>query len=131
MENEDTEKKGLGEQIAEWRNRVGFDFATRPDTDPIEIAMSLTGADVRSMELDELGEHLVTLDGYYTYLNSEMGKIFSRVQFSRDATERIKLNQIKPFTEAVKVKIDLYKKIYDRKVREAKWRAYDATSNRG
>lgn len=121
----------LGQKIKEWRGKVGFKFARRPDTDPIEEAMSLTGSEISSMELDKLGEHLVTLDGYYTYLNAEMGKIFSRVQFSRDAVERIKLNQIKPFTEAVKVKIDLYKKIYDRKVREAKWRAYDATSNRG
>lgn len=121
----------LGQQIEEWRDKVGFKFAQRPNTDPIEEAMSLTGSEVASMELDKLGEHLVTIDGYYTYLNAEMGKIFSRVQFNRDPTERIKLNQIKPFTEAVKVKIDLYKKIYDRKVREAKWRAYDATSNRG
>lgn len=121
----------LGIKIETWRGKVGFKFAQRPETDPIEEAMNLTGRVVSHMTIDELGECLVTLDGYYTYLNAEMGKIFSRVQFNRDAVERIKLNQIKPFTEAVKVKIDLYKKIYDRKVREAKWRAYDATSNRG
>ena len=120
----------LGNKIADWRTKVGFEFAQRPDADPIKKAMSLTGFEIRTMNLDELGEHLVTLDGYYTYLNSEMGKIFSRVQFNRDAFERIKLNQIKPFTESVKVKIDLYKKIYDRKVREAKWRAYNVASDR-
>ncbi len=124
-------KEELGQEIEEWRAKVGFKFVQRPEADPIEEAMSLTGVEVSSMQLDKLGEHLVTIDGYYTYLNAEMGKIFSRVQFNHDPVERIKLNQIKPFTEAVKVKIDLYKKIYDRKVREAKWRAYDAASNRG
>jgi len=121
----------LRNHISTWRSKVGFQFVSRPESDPIAKAMNLTGVDISSMSLDEFGEHLVILDGYYTFLNAEMGQIFSRVQFNGDKNERVKLNQIKPFTEAVKVKIDLYKKIYDRKVREAKWRAYDASSDRG
>lgn len=120
----------LGKEISAWRNKVGFQFISRPDEDPILKALGLSGQDISSMSFDELGEHLVVLDGYYTYLCSEMGRIFSRVQFSGDRVERIKLNQIKPFTESIKVKIDLYKKIYDRKVREANWRMHNATSDR-
>lgn len=125
MENEELKK-----QIGSWRNKVGLQFISRPENDPIARAMSLTGTDIRLMSIDDLGQHLVVIDGYYTYLNAEMGQIFSRVQFNSSRTERIKLNQIKPVTEAIKVKIDLYKKIYDRKVREAKWRAYNVSSNR-
>lgn len=126
MTNEELKK-----QIFSWRNSIGFQFISKPENDPISIAMSLTGANIRSMSIDELGEHLVVIDSYYTYLNAQMGQIFSRVQFNGDKIERVKLNQIKPFTEAVKVKIDLYKKIYDRKVREAKWRAYASSSRSG
>ena len=121
----------IGSAVHSWRETIGFKFAERPEPDPIARAMSLAGKEIASMSIDDLGEHLVVLDGYYTYLCSEMGVIFSRVLYSQDSFERIKLNQIKPFTEAVKVKIDLYKKIYDRKVREAKWRINDVASNRG
>ncbi len=123
-------KDDLGKEISNWRDNIGLQYISRPEDSPIKSAMNLTGVQIRSMNLDELGEHLVVLDSYYTYLSAHMGQIFSRVQYSGNAIERIKLNQIKPFTESLKVKIDLYKKIYDRKVREAKWRAFNATSDR-
>ncbi len=118
----------LREKISKWRDGVGFQFISRPSEDPIKAAMTLEGWLIKTMDIDDLGEHLVTLDSYYTYLSAEMGAIFSRVQYSQDREERVKLNQIKPLQEAVKVKIDLYKKIYDRKVREAKWRMNDSSS---
>ena len=124
------EKKEIGGKISNWRNTVGLEFISRPEDNPIIESMSLTGTQIRIMDLDELGEHLVVLDSYYTYLNAQMGQIFSRVQYTGDIFERIKLNQIKPFTEALKVKIDLYKKIYDRKVIEVKWRAFNAAGDR-
>ncbi len=120
----------IGNKIGAWRNLVGLEYISRPEDSPIKAAMTLTGVQVRHMNIDELGEHLVVLDSYYTYLSAHMGQIYSRVQWNGDVYERAKLNQIKPLTDALKVKIDLYKKIYDRKVREAKWRAYNATSDR-
>ena len=121
----------MKEKMSAWRDGVGFQFISMPEKDPIMLAMNLTGDQITQMSPDELGSHLVTLDGYYTYLSAEMGKIFAVVQFCGDSFERAKLNQVKPLQEAVKVKIDLYKKIYDRKVRETKWRPSDDTGSRG
>ena len=120
----------LGNKISSWRSTVGLNYVSRPENTTIKNAITLSGAQVRQMGLDDFGEHLIVLESYYTYLSAHMGQIFSRVQYTGDSIERIKLNQIKPFVEAIKVKIDLYKKIYDRKVSEVKWRAINDASDR-
>lgn len=47
-----------------------------------------------------------------------MGRIYANVVVTGNAAERAKLNILKPAVEALKVKIETLKKIYDRKIRE-------------
>lgn len=111
----DTQKK-----IEEWRRSTYMDEISCPGEDQLKLAIEANN--VASMEIEELGVVIETLANYHLYLAKEMGRIYARVQWNGDRTERAKLNMIKPVHDATKVKLDALKKIFESKVREDKWR---------
>jgi hypothetical protein len=92
-------------------------FITSPSEDPLRKAIQAGGelADANPRDIDEV---VIVLTNYHFFLSSEMGRIYAALIATNSEMMRAKLNMIKPVVEAVKVKIDALKKIYDRKIRE-------------
>jgi hypothetical protein len=121
----------LKQQIEDWRKQTGLSTLQLGDKTEIEYAMNVQGSDLTTLSPVQMDEVMSVLANYLLYLAHEMGVLFARVKYLEAAGpkrllygERAKLNIVKPVHDAIKVKIDLLKKIYDRKVR-------DATGNRG
>ena len=119
------------QQIEDWRKQVGLSTLELGDKDEITYAMNVQGAELTALSPVQMDEVMSVLANYLLFLAHEMGTLFARVKYlesagpkSRLLGERAKLNIIKPVHDAIKVKIDLLKKIYDRKVK-------DASSSRG
>lgn len=114
------------EQIENWRKEAGLNTIEMGDKSEIEYAMTIYGSDLTQLSAVQMDEVMSTLANYLIYVAHEMGTIFARVRYLESTrgpasslnTERAKLNIIKPVHDAIKVKIDLLKKIYDRKVKE-------------
>jgi len=106
----------LEEEIKEWRKSTYMDKIACPGKDQLETALEITGAS--QLTIPELGLVIETLANYHLYLAKEMGRIYARVQWNSDKTERAKLNMIKPVHDATKVKLDALKKVFDAKVQE-------------
>ncbi len=107
--------------ISKWRNSIAIDFEELPADDPIKHALSVQGEDITKCSIDELGQHISVLANYYMFLSSEFGRVGSRVTYFGDEVERVKLNQLRPWRDSVKVKIDFLKKVYDRKLKQENW----------
>lgn len=106
------------EEVKNWRLSSGLSFITSPENDAIEQAVKLSGAGFGSLAPREQDEILSVLSSWHFFLSAEMGRIYARVVAAGSATDRAKLNMIKPAAEALKVKVDTLKKIYDRRIRE-------------
>lgn len=106
----------LEEQIEEWRKSTYMDRITCPEQDQLDMAMNLVG--ISELEIKDIGFVIETLANYHLYLAKEMGRIYARVQWNGDKTERAKLNMIKPVHDATKVKLDALKKVFDAKIQE-------------
>ena len=124
----------LKKEIEDWRKQLGLNTLDLGDKTEIEFAMNVRGADLTALSIVQVDEVMSILANYLLYLAHEMGILFARVKYLESAGpkrhlygERAKLNIIKPVHDAIKVKIDLLKKIYDRRVKEAQ----NATGNRG
>lgn len=106
--------------IEQWRKSTFIDEISCPGKDQLKDALELTGAS--RLDIAELSLVIETLANYHLYLAKEMGRIYARVQWNGDRTERAKLNMIKPVHDATKVKLDALKKIFEAKIKEEKWR---------
>ncbi len=112
-------------QIENWRKQTGLSTIEMGDKSEVEYAMGICGTALTTLSPVQMDEVMSNLANYLLFMAHEMGVIFARVRYleavgPRDklVVERAKLNIIKPVHDAIKVKIDLLKKIYDRKVRE-------------
>lgn len=126
----------MKDEIERWKTATGLSSISMGDKDCIQYAMDVEGVELTTLNVIQLDEVLSILANYHIFLASEMGTLFARVKYleangpSGDLNlQRAKLNMVKPVHDAIKVKIDVLKKIYDRHVREAKWRE-DASSSR-
>ena len=106
------------DEVKKWRAETGLTFITSPENDAIEQAVKLSGAGFASLAPREQDEILSVLSSWHFFLSAEMGRIYARVVATSSGTDRAKLNMIKPAAEALKVKVDTLKKIYDRRIRE-------------
>lgn len=109
-------------EIKNWRGSTLIDQIESPKSDQLVLLMGRT--DSRKLSIPELGYIIETLANYHLFLAAEMGRIYARVQYNGDKIERAKLNMIKPVHDSVKVKIDVLKKIFDSKVKEAERKKY-------
>ena len=111
-------EKSEMDEVKKWRAETGLTFITSPENDAIEQAVKLSGAGFASLAPREQDEILSVLSSWHFFLSAEMGRIYARVVATSSGTDRAKLNMIKPAAEALKVKVDTLKKIYDRRIRE-------------
>lgn len=111
-------EKNEMEEVKRWRGEVGLSFITSPENDAIDQAVKLSGAGFSSLAPREQDEILSVLSSWHFFLSAEMGRIYARVVVNGNVADRAKLNMIKPAAEALKVKVDTLKKIYDRRIRE-------------
>lgn len=116
----------IKEKIDKWRKEVGLTFIGLGDKELISYAMNVQGSDLANLTLVQMDEVMSILANYLLFLAHEMGVLFARVKYLESIrsmnllyAERAKLNIIKPVHDAIRVKIDLMKKIYDRKVKDA------------
>jgi hypothetical protein len=116
----------LKEEIEDWQKQVGISTLVIGDKEVIEYSMNIQGEGLSQLTIVQLDEVMSVLANYFLYLAYQMGTLFARVKYlesagpkSRLYAERAKLNIVKPVHDAIKVKIDLLKKIYDRRVKEA------------
>lgn len=121
-------------EIETWKESTRISNISLGDTNEIKAAMGLGAKEISSFSLRELDESLIVLTNYLIYVSYEMGRLFAMVRFLESTDdrqklniERVKLNIVKPVHDALKVKIDILKKIYDRKIWEAR---SNATGNR-
>lgn len=105
------------EELKKWRAETGIGYITSPAEDPLRRAIQ-SGAELSDCHPKDLDEVLIILTNYHFYLSSEMGRIYAVLVATNSEVCRAKLNMIKPVVEALKVKIDAIKKIYDRRIRE-------------
>lgn len=116
----------LRDQIDNWRKQIGLSTLQLGDKTEIEYAMNICGPDLTAISIVQMDEVMSVLANYLLFLAHEMGTLFARVRYLESAgpkrllyEQRAKLNIVKPVHDAIKVKIDLLKKIYDRRVRDA------------
>lgn len=109
--------------IEKWTNETCLGYIKLSHNADIERAMNLAGNEIRALDLAGLDEIIVTLANYLIYLAKEMGTIYARVKYLESAgsdrvvNERIKLSIIKPVHDALRVKLDVLKTIYNGKLR--------------
>lgn len=123
-------------EIENWKKNAGLSTIEMGDKTEIEYAMGICGTELTTLSPVQMDEVMSNLANYYLFVAHEMGVIFARVRYLEANgprgllnLERAKLHIIKPVHDAIKVKIDLLKKIYDRKVQEARYK--DVGSSRG
>jgi hypothetical protein len=111
-------KKEDVEKIREWRTEIGLTFIQSPTDDVIKEAIHQSGHNFASLIPRMQDEILAVLSSWYFFLSAEQGRIYANVIATSSETERAKLNMLKPVVDALKVKIDAIKKIYDRRIKE-------------
>jgi len=115
----------LKDDIDNWKKQVGLSTLSLGDGGEVEYALSIKGSGITLLSITQLDEVMTILANYLIFLAHEMGVLYARVKYLENSknrellqSERIKYNIIRPVHDAIKVKIDLLKKIYDRKMRE-------------
>jgi signal recognition particle subunit SEC65 len=106
------------EEIKKWRAETGLTFIVSPSEDAVEKAIKSSGEGFSELHPRSQDEVLSILSSWHFYLSAEMGRIYARVVINANEVDRAKLNMVKPVAEALKVKIETLKKIYDRRIRE-------------
>lgn len=120
-------------EIIRWQKEIGLSTLELGPKGEIEYAMNIHGGDLSELSIVQMDEVMSILANYLLFIAHQMGLIYARVKYLESRgpkgkllIERAKLNIIKPVHDAIKVKIDLLKKIYDRRVKENLY----ATGNR-
>jgi hypothetical protein len=106
------------ERIRKWREETGLNFIHSQSEDAIKVAIERSGEGFADRHPKEQDEVLSILSSWYFYMAAEMGRIYANVVLTSNVEERTKLNMLKPVVEALKVKIETLKKVYDRRIRE-------------
>jgi hypothetical protein len=106
------------ERIRKWREETGLSFISEQNDDAVKLAIAKSGGEFARLHPKEQDEVLCILSSWYFYLSAEMGRIYANVVLTQSTNEKTKLNMLKPVVEALKVKIETLKKIYDRRIRE-------------
>lgn len=125
-------KVEIKKDIEGWKKQIGLDGIQSNAQNEIQFVMSLTSKELAAMDAKQFDEIMLVLGNWFFFLSHEMGTIYARVRHMQNTPsekldlERAKLNILKPVHEALKVKIEVFKKVYERKI----WEVRNASSSR-
>jgi len=112
--------ENIRDEMARWGAQYALAFNKPPEQDRLEWALN-PDLNAHELSLDQLGQLMFILASYHYSLAAEMGRVYARMRYNpSDNVSRAKLNIIKPQHDSLEVKINVIKKLFDRKVYASK-----------